>query len=69
MESGGFFGSDSANVDTEEHYDSVILKCGECGERIILVHASVVYDGELCHLHCAAEAEDEAGFDDWFINK
>lgn len=44
-------------------------KCGECGNYITEDQAKCNYDGEPCHLDCAAEAQDEAGFDDWFINQ
>ncbi len=43
--------------------------CGECGERIEEDDAWGLYDGAECHAVCIAEAEDEADFDNWFINK
>jgi len=43
--------------------------CAECGEPIYENEADCIYDGERCHLSCAAEAEDNADFDNWFINK
>ena len=43
--------------------------CGECDEPIYPDEASCTYDGEPCHLSCAAEAEDNAGFDSWFMNR
>lgn len=39
------------------------LICGECEEPIREGQPSCIYDGEYCHLDCAAEAEDEAFFD------
>lgn len=43
--------------------------CGECDEPILNDEPCCEYDGEPCHLSCAAEAQDEADFDNWFINK
>lgn len=43
--------------------------CGECDEPILPGELRVKYDGEPCHIGCAAEARDEAGFDNWFINR
>ena len=37
--------------------------CGECEKPINPDHPAVIYDGEWCHLSCAAEAQDNAGFD------
>ena len=43
--------------------------CVECDKPILKDEPSVIYDGEECHLHCAAEAQDEADFDNWLINR
>ena len=43
--------------------DKEMEKCGECDMPILPDQASCIYDGERCHLPCAAEAEDEAFFD------
>jgi len=44
-------------------------KCGQCGFPIEADQPQCIYDDELCHLDCAASAEDEADFDNWFVNK
>lgn len=44
------------------------LLCGECDEPIEHWQASCIYDGGHCHTTCAAEAEDEAGFDDCLLD-
>lgn len=38
--------------------------CDECGEEILPTEPSAMYDGELCHIICAAERMDEECFDD-----
>jgi len=38
------------------------IDCAECDEPLEPHHPAVIYDGEWCHLDCAAEAEDEASF-------
>ena len=43
--------------------------CAECEERIYPDEASCMYDGERCHLACAAESEDNNDFDNWFMNR
>ena len=43
-----------------------VAECGECGEPIIFGQLAVIYDGEPCHIDCAADAEDAIGFDDFF---
>ena len=43
--------------------------CGECGELIIANEPTAIYDNEICHISCAAEARDEADFDlDLFLD-
>ncbi len=37
--------------------------CYECDEKIEPHHASCIYDGELCHINCAADRMDEAQWD------
>lgn len=39
-------------------------KCGVCEEPIERDEVSVIYEGELCHIDCAASDMDEAEFDD-----
>ena len=48
---------------------SALLVCGECDDFIQEGEASANYDGEACHLYCIAKAEDEAGFDNWFMDR
>lgn len=43
-----------------------VIECGECDEPLRPEHPAVPYDGEWCHLHCAALAMDSVGFDDFF---
>ena len=43
--------------------------CGECDEPVLEDQASCICDGERCHLDCAARAEDDVDFDNWFINR
>ena len=58
-------------VDVSNFYSSCNEheECGECDEPILPGELRVIYDGEPCHLSCAAEARDEADFDNWFINR
>ena len=37
--------------------------CGECGQPIRLMDLACLYEGERCHIDCAARAMDEIGFD------
>jgi len=48
---------------------SALLVCGECDDFIQEGEASANHDGEACHLYCIAKAEDEAGFDNWFMDR
>ena len=52
----------------EDEFEVDFEVCGECDQPIEHDQPSVMYDGYLCHLHCAAEAEDEAFFDRDFLD-